>query len=438
MKCICERRRETIMQDPDKFILENNIHTVEVGFADINGVFRGKRLPSRHFLKIAESGTGLAKAPFAWDIQCGVYDDIELANFNNGFPDMTAKPLLDTLRKIPWREGSAVVLAELVDEHGQLLEVNPREVLKRVLKRYADLGYRPLVGSELEFYLFDSERKPVFKGIQCYSLYRGAELEHVIQEMRNGLEGLGIELEAFHIEYGPGQVEAIPEYDDALDMADKTVLIKNSIKEIARKHGLFASFMPKPWPGESGNGFHVHQSLWDLDLKQNFFQTDKALAESYLAGLLKHARDLVALGSPTINDYKRFQPNSFAPTNVTWDHDNRTVTTRSLLGPGNGSRFEQRSGSAAANPYLIIAASLASGLNGIENKLLPPERLDKESAQFPRTLDSALDYFEASKLAQEYFGEAFVKLFVTLGRHEVELYQSAVTDWEWDRYFEII
>lgn len=421
-----------------KFIEENKIHTVELGFADINGVLRGKRLPARHFLKIAQSGTGLAKAPFAWDVQCGVYDDIEIANFDNGFPDMIAKPILSTLKKVPWREGSAFVFADLVDEQSQPVEENPREVLKKVLKRYNDLGFRPLVGSELEFYLLDSEKKPVFKGIQCYSLYKGAELEYVIQEMRNGLEAMGIELEAFHIEYGPGQIEVIAEHGDALEIADKTVLIKNSIKEIARKHGLYATFMAKPWAQESGSGSHIHQSLWDLELKNNYFETDKAVTQSYLAGLLKHARDFTVLGSPTINDYKRFQLNSFAPTSVTWAHDNRTVATRSLLGIGNGSRFEQRNGSAAANPYLIIAASLASGINGIENKLIPPRKLDKGGVQFPKTLDSALNYFEGSELAKEYFGEKFVKLFLTLGRHEVELYHSVVTDWEWDRYLEII
>ncbi|MBC3796478.1 glutamine synthetase family protein [Acetobacterium tundrae] len=426
------------LTETKKFIEENKIHTVNLGFADINGVLRGKTLPARHFQKIAESGTGLAKAPFAWDIQCGVYDDIEFANFNNGFPEMIAKPILSTLKKIPWRAGSAFALAEIVDEEGRSIEENPREVLKKVLKRYKDLGLRPIVGSELEFYLLDSEKKPVFDGIQCYSLLKGAELEYVIEEMRNSLEDLGIALEAFHIEYGPGQIEVIPECDDALEMADKTILIKHSIKEIARKHGLYATFMAKPWAQESGSGFHVHQSLWDLELKNNYFNTDKGVTANYLAGLLKHARDFMVYGSPTINDYKRFQPNSFAPTKVTWAHDNRTVATRSLLGLGDNSRFEQRNGSAAANPYLIIAASLASGLDGIINKLIPPENQEEDSIEFPITLDSALNYFEQSISAKEYFGEKFVKLFLTLGRHEVDLYNSAVTDWEWDRYLEFI
>ncbi len=421
-----------------EIINKNKIHTVEVGFADINGVLRGKRLPSRHFLKVAEAGTGLAKAPFAWDVQCGVYDDIKFANFGNGFPDMIAKPILSTFREIPWREGNAFVLADTVNEHGKSIDVNPREVLKGVLKRYVNLGYRPLVGSELEFYLLNQDKKPVFDGVQCYSLYRGAELEYVIGEMRTGLEDFGIELEAFHIEYGPAQIEVIPEYGDALEMADKTVLIKNAIKEIAHKHGLYATFMAKPWAGESGSGFHVHQSLWDSDLKNNIFNTDSRIAQSYLAGLLRHSRDFMVLGSPTINSYKRFQLNSFAPVNVTWAYDNRTVSTRSLLGLGNGSRFEHRIGSADANPYLIIAASLAAGIYGIENGLSLPENSENSTQQLPRTLDKALEFFNESAAAKEYFGENFVDLFVTLGRHEVELYNSAVTDWEWNRYMEII
>ncbi len=423
-----------------RIIEEKKITTVEVGFIDIAGVLRGKRLPARHFLKIAETGTGIAKAPFAWDIQCGVYDDIEIANFQNGFPDMYAKPILSTFRNIPWREGSAFVLAELVDEEGHPVKVNPREVLKRVLEKYKKRGFRPLVGSELEFYLFDSNKKPVFDGVQCYSLYRGAELEYVIREMRDGLEELGVPLEAFHIEYGPGQIEVIPEYGDALEMADKTVLIKNAVKEIARKHNLYASFMPKPWANESGSGFHVHQSLWNEDLTVNYFNEDRNIADYYLSGLLKFSRDFNALVAPTINDYKRFQLNSFAPTSVTWAQDNRTVSTRTLLGLGNGSRFEQRNGSAAANPYLIIAASLASGLYGIEHKLeLAKAPLGAKGEQeFPKTLANALDYLDSSKEAREFFGEDFVKLYITLGRHEVELFNSAVTDWEWQRYFEFI
>lgn len=424
-----------------EYIAENNIHTVEVGLADINGVLRGKRLPARHFLKIANTGTAMAKAPFVWDIQCGVYDDTDLANLTNGFPDMAVKPDLSTFRKIPWREGSAFVFGDVYGEDGTALAASPREVLKNVLKRATNLGVRALIGSELEFYLLDGDKQPMFKGIQCYSLYKGAELEFVIEEMRTGLENFGIELEAFHIEYGPAQIEVIPEYCDALRMADNTVLIKNAIKEIARKHGLYATFMAKPWAEESGNGYHVHQSLWDLDLKDNLFSRNEQLAQNYLAGLVHTSQEFMAFGSPSINSYKRFRENSFAPTKVTWGRDNRMVSTRTL-GEGKANRFEHRTGSADANPYIIIAASIAAGLYGIEHKLLPPD-ITNENAylssakRLPRTLRQSLDYLEASAIAKEYLGEQFVRLFLTLGRHEVELYDIAVTDWELDRYLEM-
>lgn len=430
------------LNDLKKFLEDNQIHTVELGFADINGVLRGKRIPARHFLKIAYSGSALAKAPFAWDIQCAVFPDTKIANFDNGYPDMIAKPILSTLKKIPWREGSAFVLGDVIDEHGKPVEIAPREILKKVLKRATDLGFRPLIGSELEFYLLDNDKKPLFNGIQCYSLYKGAELEYVLKEMRVGLEDFGIELEAFHIEYGPAQIEVIPEYGDPLLIADKVVLLKNAIKEIAGKHGLYASFMAKPWAGESGCGYHVHQSLWDLDLKINYFDKDKKLTENYLAGLLHNARDFMAFGSPSINSYKRFTDHSFAPINVTWGNDNRTVAIRSLLGIGNGSRFEHRTGSADANPYLIIAASIASGIYGIENNLVPPT-ITSENAYLvkaqplPKNLEKALDNLEASDVAKEYFGQDFIDLFITLGRHEVAQYETAVTDWERDRYLEM-
>jgi glutamine synthetase len=425
-----------------QWIEENQIHTVEVGFGDINGVLRGKRLPARYFLKAVESGSALAKAVLAWDIQCGVFPGIEVASFDNGYPDVVMKPVLSSLKKIPWRPGSAFVLADLYDEHGYIIDLAPRQVLKKILERANRLGYRPLVGSELEFYLLDGEKRPLFNGIQCYSLYKGADLEYVIEEIRNGIEAYGIELEATHIEYGPAQVEIIPEYDDALVMADKTLIIKNAVREIARKHGLYATFMAKPWAEESGNGYHVHQSLWDNDLKTNYFESDETITRNYLAGLISTAGEFMALASPSINSYKRFKDHSFAPINITWGYDNRTVAVRSLLGQGKSSRFEHRTGSADANPYLIIAASIAAGLHGIENKLVPPEITAenaylKDAQLLPKNLHEALKLLAQSRAAKEYFGEDFIKLFLTIGRHEVALYEGIVTEWERERYLEM-
>lgn len=424
------------------YIQAHKIHTVEVGFGDINGVLRGKRIPARHFLKIAETGTALARAAFAWDIQCAVFPGIELASFDNGYPDMIAKPILSTFKRIPWREGSAFVLADIYNEHGQILNLPPRQVLKSVVNRANDLGYRPLVGSELEFYLLDNEWKPLFNGIQCYSLYKGAGLEFVLEEIRNGLEDYGIPLEALHIEYGPAQIEIIPEYDDALTMADNTLILKNAVREIARKHGLYATFMPKPWEGQSGCGYHVHQSLWDLERKENLFGQNENLARHYLAGLLSTAQEFMAFGSPSINAYKRFTDYSFAPVNVTWDYDNRTVATRSLLGLEESSRIEHRTGSADANPYTIIAANLAAGLYGIENQLPPPEQIradaySVDASPLPTNLRQALELLEKSPVAREYLGDGFIDLFLTIGHHEVCVFEKAVTDWERERYLEM-
>lgn len=432
------------LQAIQDYIAAHNIHTVEIGFADVAGVLRGKRIPARHFLKIAGTGSALAKAAFAWDIQCGVFPGIDLASFDNGYPDMVARPILSTFRHIPWRSGTAFVLADLYDYSaaGEEVDIAPRHVLKKVVERANRLGYRPRVGSELEFYLLDSQFKPLFEGIQCYSLYKGSTLEFVLEDIRVGLEQFGIELEALHMEYGPAQVEIIPEYTDALEMADNTVILKNAVREIARKHGLYATFMPKPWAEESGNGFHLHQSLWDLDGKANLFHQDETLARHYLAGLLETASQFMALASPSINSYKRFIDYSFAPVNVTWDHDNRTVATRALLGLGSGSRLEHRTGSADANPYLITASNIAAGLHGIDQQLQPPGQIaanayETQAERLPHTLERALDRLEESSVAREYLGNKFIDLFLIHGRHEVSLFEKAVTDWERSRYLEM-
>jgi glutamine synthetase len=225
-------------------------------------------------------------------------------------------------------------------------------------------------------------------------------------------------------------------------MADKTLLFKNTVKEIARKHGLYATFMAKPWAGESGNGFHVHQSLWNLDKTVNYFDQDQQIAEQYLAGLLSTARSFMAFASPSINSYKRYRDHSFAPINVTWGFDNRTVTTRSLLGLGSASRLEHRTGSADANPYLIIAANIIAGIHGIENKLVPPPITDEnaylvDAPLLPKTLVEALDLLEKDEVSKNYFNEQFLELFLVIGRHETSEFESIVTDWERARYLEM-
>ena len=426
------------LNDIQQYLSEHNITTIEAGFADFHGTLRGKRFPVHQLSELAHSGFALCRAVLAWDLQCGIFP-IELASFENGYPDLIAKPILDTLREIPWRPGSAFVLCDLEDTEGKPVEISPRRVLQNVIARATQLGYRPVIGAELEFYLLNEERKPVFPGVQAYSLSLGAEVEFVVGEIRNHLESFGIPVEASNTEYGPAQLEINLKYGDALTVADNTILFKNAVKEIARKHSLYASFMPKPWADQSGNGLHLHQSLWNLERTVNLFAEDSSLAQHYLAGLLDTLREFTALGAPSVNSFKRISEHSFAPTNVTWGKDNRTVAVRSLLSNNAGSRLELRSGSADANPYLAIAASIASGLNGIQTKLQSPPAhtgdgyLDIEHP-LPKTLSQALDLLETSSKARDLLGEALVTHLLAIGRHEVELFENAVTDWERDRY----
>ncbi|MCB2294805.1 glutamine synthetase family protein [Clostridium algoriphilum] len=423
-----------------KMIEEKGIHTVEVIHADTLGMLGGKMIPTKNFLKNYDSGFAVCRASLGWDIQGNIFEGVEITDFKTGCPDVIVKPILSTFKEIPWRKGSAFVFGEIHEENGEIFKLAPREILKQLVTRYEQLKYRPLVGVELEFYLLDNEKQQLHQGIHSYSLSKGIELEYVLSEIRNNLEKIGIDIEATHIEYGPAQIEIIVEYGDALEVADKTVLLKSIVKEIARKHGLYATFMAKPWAEKSGSGFHVHQSLWDLELKNNIFQQDIEIATKYLAGLTNTLSEFMPFTSPSINSYKRFSKYSFAPINESWGHDNRTAAVRSLLNTGKGSRLEQRVGSGDANPYLVIASSLAGGLYGLENELnlydASKDAYSTVEKPLPRSLEQALNRLEKSETAKKYFGEGFVKLFLAIGRNEVNLYEEAVTDWEFNRYFE--
>lgn len=424
-----------------KLIKEKGLHTVEVIHADTLGMLGGKMIPVKSFLKNYNSGFGMCRASLGWDIQGNLFEGLEISDFKTGCPDVIIKPVLSTFREIPWRSGSAFVFGEIYENNGEVFKLAPRQILKELVNKYEKLKYRPLVGVELEFYLLDNEKKQLHQGIHSYSLSKGVELEYVLSEIRNNLENIGIDIEATHMEYGPAQIEIIVEYGDALEVADKTILLKSIVKEVARKQGLYATFMAKPWTEESGNGLHVHQSLWDLELKNNIFEQDEKISTQYLAGLTNTLSEFMAFTSPSINSYKRFSKDSFAPVNESWGHDNRTAAVRSLLGNGKGSRVEQRVGSGDGNPYLVIAASLAGGLHGIENVLNLSDTASSNAYStvenpLPRNLEQALNRLEKSQTAKIYFGEEFVNLFLSIGRNEVSLYEKAVTDWEFNRYFE--
>jgi glutamine synthetase len=426
---------------------DRGIHTIECCFPDGNGFPRGKRIPTKHFIRSGHLGFDIANIALAWDRKCDVLPDMGYANFDTGYPDMRAVPDLSTFRPIPWREGAASVLCDCIEEDGSPAKVSTRAVLKSIVAEAGAMGFSPKVGAELEFYIFDADGSTLYQGIDCYSLTRGAMLEMLLGRVRQELDEFGIEIEACNTEYGPAQVEVNLRYADALEMTDRTMLFKAAVKEIAAQLGLRVSFMAKPFAEESGSGFHVHQSLTDIKTGEPLFASAEHTVDpssvmgQYLAGLLRYFAEFTALGSPTINAYKRVKPYTFAATNVCWGIDNRTVGVRAIIGHGPANRLEWRNGAADANPYALIAASIAAGLEGVRQGMTLPPIVHGDAysrsdlAPLPGTLDAALDALERSEFAHKIFGE-FLDVFLVLGRHESALWAGVVTEWERDRYFD--
>jgi len=431
---------ENSLEQAKEYIKEHKIDSVEIGFADINGSIIGKRLPTGFLLKHLTDGTGVCRAPLTWDIQSEYFSTSKFAGFEYGASDMILKPDYSTLREIPWRKGTAFVMADLEVDTGELIQAAPRQVLKNVLARLEKTGYTAKVGSEIEFYLLDGDKKPLFGGKETYSIGKSGQFSDIIDQIQRNLEAFNIPIEAIHPEYGPGQMEIILEYSDALTSADNTVIARNAIKEIARKNGLYATFMARLWDTESGSGYHLHQSLWTRDGK-NAFAEDKAVLEQYTAGLLAGTNEFMALVCPTVNSYKRLTDMSFAPTKVGIGFDNRTVSAR-LVGRGNAARVEQRTGAADANAYFLIAANIASGLYGLENRLPAPVLIEGNGyhnaslPDIPRTLADAAVLFDKSEKAVDYFGREFVEIFSELIHFDIGVHNTAVSDWERERYLE--
>jgi glutamine synthetase len=422
-------------------LLDRGIDTVEVGFADTQGALRGKRIPVSQLPRVAEEGLPFCLGALGWDIEGTVFPS-DVVSWDNGYPDVVALPDLDSLRVVPWRQGTALVLADIVDSGHRSVAVGTRGVLKRVLAQAEAIGVIPVVGAELEFYVFDEQLRPIYEGTQAYSLGHAGRLEPFFRDLRSKLESLGIAVEASHSEYGPAQSEVNLVYADALKAADQALLFKYAVKEVARLHGLRASFMAKPWEDQSGCGFHLHLSFRGPQDTRNRFELEPELGRHVIAGLLSTLREFAALWAPTVNSFKRVREDAFVPTTESWGGDNRTVAVRSLLDRGQGSRVELRTGAADANPYVAIAAAVAGSLHGIVRKLDPPAPASGNAARdpslprLPTNLREAIGTLEGSIIALEYFEQAFLRHYAATCRFDLSVHDRVVTDWERRRYLE--
>ena len=436
---------------------------IKFAVTDIDGILRGKIISKEKFLEIAESDLGFCDVIFGWDANDKCYDNIELTGWHTGYPDANARIDLSTYREIPWNNQLPFFIADFsfTGRSGMGLAC-PRTLLKGVKKKANEMGFSPVFSEEFEWFNFVGKPgelaadqfanlEPLSPGMFGYSVLRPTLYQDYFNNLFDLLEQFNIGLEGLHTETGPGVYEGAIRYDEVVNAADKAVLFKNSVKEIAYQHGIVASFMAK-WneqlPGCSG---HLHQSLWDLSRGSNLFYTGddrepmSDLMKHYLAGVLYCMPEIMPMYAPTINSYKRLREGAWAPTTVSWGFDNRTVAARIIVGSEKSTRLEMRLPGADSNPYLAMAASLASGLYGIENKLelnisatVGNAYADKSLEMLPENLGEATRRMKDSELASTLFGEGFVKHFCATREWEWRAYAGAVTSWELKRYFEII
>jgi len=445
----------------ERKIKTGEIDTVIAAMPDMQGRLVGKRLTGRHFLnEAAKAGLRACAYLLTVDLEMEPVPGYGLASWDSGYQDFKLLPDMDTLRLLPWLPRTALVLCDVTDEEGRPVEEAPRNILKRQLKRARDHGFTVKTASELEFYLFketfESARRKNYHDLEASSAYiedyhilQTSRDEPLIRQIRNAMEGAGIPVESSKGEWGLGQQEINLSYADALEMADRHVIYKNGVKEIAAQNNLAVTFMAKYSGRQAGSSCHLHSSLWDRTGRQSRFWNPRSprgmsdVFRHYLAGQLSLAAEFSYFFAPTVNSYKRYQSGSFAPTRIAWGHDNRTCGLR-VVGNGRSLRVENRLPGADANPYLAFAATIAMGLAGIERKMtLPPESRGNAYAsgklpRVPGTLEEAARGLEKSRAAREAFGEKVVRHYLHAARTELAAHDKAVTCWELDRYFERI
>jgi len=434
------------------------IDTVLVALPDPFGRLVGKRFRAEVFLQsVVPHGTHGCNYLLTVNLDMDPLDGFQVANWAAGFGDFAFQPDLETLRLLPWQPGAALVLCDHVKPDGTLVAESPRSVLRRQVAALAEQGLTCACASELEFYLFNQTYHAAFaagyRDLQPSSDYRidyhlmqPTRDEPLLRAIRNGMTAAGVPVESSKGEWSRGQHEVNLVYADPVAMADRHVVFKHGVKEIAAQHGKAVSFMAKYAPGEAGNSCHIHLSLWRG--RQNLFAAARRaggsrLFRQFLGGLMKYSPELCLCFAPTINSYKRYQPGSWAPTRMAWAVDNRTVGFR-VVGHGPSFRIENRMPGADANPYLAFAAMLAAGMAGVRERLDCGEEyrgnayVDSQLARLPASLAEAADLFAASQLARTAFGDAVVEFYVHHARLEIEAFHQAVTDWEKARYFERI
>ena len=433
----------------------DGIRFIQLQFTDVLGIVKAVTIPIHRLEDSVKHGT--------W------FDGSSIEGFTRiAESDQYLMPDMDTFAEIPWQpasggRGTARVICDVFTPTGQPFVGDPRTVLRRQVERAKRLGYIVNMGPELEFFLFrrdeDGKVAPLPHDLAGYFDFSTDLAQEVRQDMVDALEAFGIKVEAAHHEVAAGQHEIDFEYSDALRTADNAVTFKFALKAIAQQHGLYATFMPKPIFGINGSGMHTHQSLYSIDLKRNAFADPESkyglsdIARSYMAGILAHAKGMIAVLAPTVNSYKRLVPGYEAPTYITWGRTNRSALIRvPMISPGKsieGTRAEVRCPDPSSNAYLAFAVMIAAGLDGVEKGMVlsdPVEEslfemdatrvAEKGISELPGTLGDAIDEMEKDPVVCEALGEHVLGHFIDAKRAEWDGYRAQVTQWEIDRYLE--
>jgi len=454
-----EARDVKKISDAKVIVTERNLSHVKVGVFDMDGILRGKYMSREKFFSALDHGFGFCDVVLGWDSKDQLYDNVEFTGWHTGYPDAPTRIIPESCRDLPFEENGLLFLAEFQDKAESIC---PRALLRRVIERANDMGFDPYAAFEYEFFVFNETResirekgyrnlKPLAPGFFGYSVLRNSVDAEIYQKFIDVCNDMDFPLEGLHEETGPGVLEAAIAVDSAEHAADKAALFKTFSKVVAQRNDKLITFMAKwsaDWPGQSG---HIHVSLKNKAGKSAFYDAKGVNSMSdtmrhFVGGQQKLMPELLAMIAPTVNSYTRLIPGFWAPTHATWGVENRTCALRVIPGSEKSQRVEYRLAAADANPYISLAAAIASGLYGIEQKIEPTDAVtgnayEKEfdsDFSLPSSLWDASQKLKLSAMAKEYFGDEFVQHYVASREWEEREYRKHISDWELERYFEII
>lgn len=445
--------------DAKALVKERGVAQVKVGLFDIDGVLRGKYMSRNKFLSALDKGFGFCDVVLGWDSNDQLYDNVDFTGWHTAYPDAWARIIPHSCREIPSENNTLLFLCEFTDRAEAIC---PRSLLRRVLARADRMGYAVSAACEFEFFMFEEtphsvrakhyqQLKNITPGFFGYSVLRSSVMGEFYTDFMRYCIDMDMEIEGLHTETGPGVLEAALSVDDALLAADKAALFKTFTKVYAQRHGMMATFMAKWSPDYPGQSGHLHVSLRDKAGGSAFFEADQTANMSptmrhFIGGQQALMPEFLAMVAGTVNSYTRLVPGFWAPTAAGWGIENRTCALRAIPGSAESQRVEYRIGAADINPYIALAAAIASGLWGIEQGIEPDTPIEGNAyqatfppeRQLPRTLMEAAGLLRASSAARDWFGDAFVDHYAATREWEEREFRKAITDWELQRYFEII